>query len=211
MQFLKESGRGWPTSVLPVPIVPAAALFDLGIGEASWPRADDGYEACRSARSLDAVEWGSVGAGTGASINKLNGHDCVRRGGIGHASVESPLGQVHAIVAVNAVGAVDREMADVAESGAELTEREATTLGVVILDGATSYRGLQQTAIASHDGYARAIRPVHTLFDGDVVFACASGGLIETSSQDDLHLAIAAEKATEAAIYGAVGFKRIQN
>lgn len=203
MDALADDGIGWPMGEPGhvVPIVPAAILFDLGRGGA-WghrPGAEDGRAAYASA-SPDAVEQGSVGAGTGAKVGGL-------KGGIGSASVVLASGTtVAALVAVNAVGsAVDPvtgipyavglgladELAHVGRpSAAELEAARAlaetvplsagrpalaTTIGVIATDATLTKAQCQKASGVGHDGLARALRPVHTLFDGDTLFTLATG------------------------------------
>src|SRR5688572_8234046 len=106
MRYLEERGIGFPTASGPVPIVPAAVLFDLGIGRSDVrPDAASGYAACQAARETRVVEEGSVGAGTGATVGKLGGPGRAVKGGIGWAAARLPSGRlVAALVAVNALG-----------------------------------------------------------------------------------------------------------
>jgi L-aminopeptidase/D-esterase-like protein len=212
MQFLRDQGRGWPTAVMPVPIVAAAALFDLGVGSPVWPGPEAGFAACGGAVAPDEIAVGAVGAGTGATVRKLWPNRPALPGGIGYASEGLPDGStIHALVAVNAVGEiVAGDQADVPRrelltTSEEMpTEREATTRGVVIVDGTSTARALRRVAVAAHDGYARAIVPAHTTFDGDIVLACATGGLAEDRLEREVMLCIAAELAVERAIRSAV-------
>jgi L-aminopeptidase/D-esterase-like protein len=179
------------------------------------PTADDAYRACRDAVSLAELERGQIGAGTGATTNKLLPGEA-QRGGFGIATRSFSLGTVTACVVVNAAGnvfdtrtgqAVSSHRSDPRER--LLTERsttklrEATTLAALLIDAPVDEVTLVRAAIAAHDGMARSIRPCHTLVDGDVVFACAL-----QSGQPDvpagLSVAVAAELAIEAAILDAV-------
>ncbi len=176
MRFLAERGRGWPTSVTPVPIVSAAALFDLAVGEARWPDADAGYAACVAANSIHEIATGPVGAGTGATVRKLWPSLDALRGGFGTGTRKTSDGTiVHALVVVNAIGDVAGtgsfgEETPPSGSNDSLNEREATTLGVIVIDGSCDPVSLRRVAISTHDAYARLIRPCHTLFDGDLVY-----------------------------------------
>jgi L-aminopeptidase/D-esterase-like protein len=215
MHFLKEQQRGVPTSAGPVPIVPAAVIFDLSTGEPVAPGPDDAYRACRDAVALAELERGQVGAGAGATTNKLLPGE-IQRGGFGVATKSFSLGTVTACVVVNAAGTVFDASSGQAASPHRadprerlLTEqsttklREATTLAALLIDAPVDEATLVRAAVAAHDGMARAIRPCHTLVDGDVVFACAL-----QSGQPDvpagLSVAVAAELAIEAAILDAV-------
>lgn len=212
MSFLRAAGRGVATSAGPVPIVPAAVLFDLANGHPVWPDAQAGRAACESARPIQAIERGMVGAGTGATTAKLVAGVAPNRGGIGLGStVVDGLGSVTALVAVNCVGHVrlSDESHDIDLRESLLQEvipplsRTSTTLGVVILDGPVDRRCLERAAIAAHDGYARRIVPCHTIYDGDVVFAAgtASG---DVAPVDVLRWCVGAELAVERAIIDAI-------
>ena len=221
MRYLEERGVGFETRVARVPIVPAAILFDLGVGgdPRIRPDADCGYRAARAA-STDAVEEGSVGAGAGATVGKWNGSGAMR-GGIGSASITLPDGLVvAALVAVNAVGDVIDPVTGQVVAGARTADgrglidaRRAlragsplrgrpgqnTTIGIV----ATSARldKVQATKVAqmAHDGLARTIVPAHTTADGDAVFALATG--VGTASVDVTTIgALAAEVMADAVV-----------
>jgi L-aminopeptidase/D-esterase-like protein len=192
MRFLEERGHGFPVQTGVVPIVPAAVIFDLGIGDArARPEAAMGIAACEAA-STEAPEEGSVGAGTGATIGKSRGLDLAMKGGVGTASVRVDDVTVGALVVVNAVGDVVDESGRVI-AGARLPESpvesdwgakpfagarsrpgESTTIGVVATDLPLDKAGATRLAQAAHDGLARAIRPAHTAFDGDAFFALST-------------------------------------
>ncbi|MGH2548146.1 MAG: P1 family peptidase, partial [Thermomicrobiales bacterium] len=178
MRRLKEEGRGFPTVAGPVPIVPTAVIYDLAIGNPVPPAPEMGYEAATSLDSIRDADWGAIGAGTGATFDKLVGNP--QRGGIGSATIAYEGGSITAIAVVNAVGAIGADFTSV-----ERRERqqallhpsthartgENTTLVVVLVDGNVDHDGLHQVAVSAHDGMARAIVPCHTPFDGDLVFA----------------------------------------
>jgi len=195
MRFLEERGVGFPTSHGVVPIVPAAVIYDLGVGD-SRVRPDKamGYRACKAATDV-AVPTGRVGAGTGATVGKAPGLRPAD-GGIGSACARLPGGAtVGALMVVNAVGAVvDPDSGEMVAgslgvaSGRKVKagrtswqERSAgmpgtnTTIGVVATDAALSSVEANVVAAMAHDGIARAIRPAHTLRDGDTLFALSSG------------------------------------
>lgn len=197
VEYLEARGIGFPTSAGPVPIVPAAALFDLGLGDrAARPNAAAGRAACEAADRAPVRE-GSIGAGTGATVGHLRGIGHATKGGLGTASRRLAAGcVVGALVAVNAFGDVveptsGRIMAGTrldaspgflgtAEQVELLADRprrfgERTTLAIVATDAALDRAALARVATMAHDGLARAINPVHTSFDGDVVFALATG------------------------------------
>lgn len=194
MRWLEERRHGFPVGTEPnqvVPIVPAAVLFDLPAGD--WghrPDAGFGYAACE-----DAGRWvvqGAVGAGRGATVGPL-------QGGVGTASTVTAAGAVlGALVVVNAVGsavdprtglpwALDHEVGrefglspvDPAELGSrDDPDRPApfnTTIGVVATDATLSKAQCRRLAMSGHDGLARAVRPAHSMFDGDTLFGLATG------------------------------------
>jgi L-aminopeptidase/D-esterase-like protein len=193
LRWLGERGHGFPVGVQPhevVPIVPAAVLFD--VPRSDWgnrPTAEFGYAACLAATD-GPVTQGTVGAGTGAKLGSL-------KGGIGTASVVLDNGAViGALVAANAAGeAVDLATGRPWSAGPELAgefgrdwpDRPApeglvnqamplnTTIGVVAVDAELDKAEAKRIAMAAQDGLARAVRPAHSMFDGDTVFALATG------------------------------------
>jgi L-aminopeptidase/D-esterase-like protein len=199
MRYLEEKGVGFETSAGRVPIVPAAILFDLGVGDAKVrPGAEAGYKAARAATSGPVAE-GNVGAGAGATVGKARGMARAMKGGIGTAAIRLDSGlTVAALVAVNAAGDVvdpatgavvagvrtedGRGLADVRRllrSGAAFPVRpgENTTLGVVATNARLTQAEATKVAEMAHDGLARAVYPAHTPWDGDTVFALATGDL----------------------------------
>jgi L-aminopeptidase/D-esterase-like protein len=167
-----------------VPIVPAAVLFDLAVGRNDvWPDADAGYRACQAASDAP-VALGQVGAGTGSTVAKLLGPAGAQPGGLGSAVIPLPTGgSVGALVAVNAVGeiydpATGEKVA--AAGGGPMPEGwpipgANTTLAVVATDVQLSKTQCQRVAQMAHDGFARAIKPSHTMYDGDTIFALSTG------------------------------------
>ena len=198
MRYLAERDIGYDTRVAKVPIVPAAILFDLSIGEDPTirPTADCGYRAAEAATS-DPVPEGNVGAGAGATVGKMGGPGRAMKGGIGSASISMPGGLVvSALVAVNAVGDVidpatgqvvagvrgedGRTLADarvLLRAGRSNRSRpgENTTIGVVATNARLTQAQATVMAQMAHDGFARAISPSHTPNDGDAIFALATG------------------------------------
>jgi L-aminopeptidase/D-esterase-like protein len=204
MRYLEERGIGFKVGAAVVPIVPAAIIFDLGLGDHRIrPDAEAGYRACKAATSDPPVE-GNVGAGAGATVGKLFGMKRAMKGGIGTASVSLNVGKsgqdrltVGAIAAVNAIGDVldpttGKIIAGVrkADGKSLLGTMDAIIRGETLpasLSGTSSTIGVvatnlkldkaQATKIAqmAHDGFARAINPVHSPFDGDTIFALATG------------------------------------
>lgn len=183
VRWLEERGIGFDAGVARVPIVPAAVLFDLGVGDRhARPGAEAGYAACEAA-STDVAE-GRVGAGTGATVAKLHGPARAVPGGIGTASVQRDDVMVGAIAAVNAFGEIVEEDGTII-AGA-LPDQEVapeqpplpgtnTTIAVVATDARLSKERANLLAIAAHDGLARAVKPAHTIWDGDTIFTLATG------------------------------------
>ena len=188
MKFLEERGIGFDAEVARVPIVPAAVLFDLGVGDAkARPIPSAGYAACHGAS--EEVAEGSIGAGTGATVAKIRGLSHAMKGGVGTASVEEDGLVVGALFAVNALGEIvdDDGNVLVGARGGDETDAEGdpvvepdppvgnTTIGVVATNARLSKERAHLLALAAHDGLARAIRPSHTIWDGDTVFTLATG------------------------------------
>jgi L-aminopeptidase/D-esterase-like protein len=200
VRYLDEHGAGYQTIGGKVPIVPAAILFDLGVGDPKVrPGADCGYRAAVAA-SAGPIEEGNVGAGAGATVGKLAGAARAMKGGIGSASMTLPDGLVvAALVAVNAVGSIvdpssgrvvagvrtadGRGLADVrellraAEMKQPLKGGESTTIAVVATNARLTKTEATKVAQMAHDGIARAVVPSHTPYDGDTIFALATGTL----------------------------------
>ncbi|HHW71024.1 MAG TPA: P1 family peptidase [Clostridiales bacterium] len=197
MEYLEEQDIGFDTGAVKVPIVPAAVLFDLSYGDPNVrPDRRMGYRACEVA-SNKKVEQGSVGAGAGATVGKLLGMENATKGGIGTASIKLAGGiVVGAIVAVNAFGDVvhvdtrqiiggarhpdtgefidtTKNLISANESGTFACQN--TTIGVVATNAKLTKGEANKLASMTHDGYALAIRPVHTMFDGDTIFALSTG------------------------------------
>jgi L-aminopeptidase/D-esterase-like protein len=208
MRYLEERGVGYTTVGGPIPIVPGASLFDLGIGRSDVrPDAEAGYAACQAAG--DDVEEGCVGAGAGATVAKLGGPGGAIKSGIGTASLTLPDGTlVAAIVAVNALGSVyDPINGDpIALPRSEKTgwrfpfAGTNTTIGVIATTARLDSVGVNRLASIGHDGIAMAIRPSHTLYDGDTLFAIS---LPAADAPEPDHLAlgkVAADVVAEAII-----------
>jgi L-aminopeptidase/D-esterase-like protein len=224
MRWLEEHNIGLPTGYGLVPIVPAAVVFDLGVGDARIrPDAQLGYQACVAASGQPPAQ-GSVGAGSGALVGKLFGMARAMRGGIGSASLTVDGVTVAALIVCNAVGdvldpATGRFLAGARtpDGLALLGSRDAmlrgelpqnllagtnTTIGVVATDAVLTKPQAQRLAQVSHDGLARAINPVHTMLDGDTLFALATGRSGQRSSM--LLLATLAAEVTARATVNAV-------
>jgi L-aminopeptidase/D-esterase-like protein len=201
VRYLEERGVGFDVRIARVPIVPAAILFDLGIGRADVrPDAAMGYQACLNATEDPPAE-GNVGAGCGATVGKILGSDQAMKSGIGTASLEISDGLVvGAIVAVNAFGDVIDPDTNQIIAGARLLDRptefadtmqvlqrlasqnslrfsppQNTVIGVVATNAGLNKEQACKIAQMAHDGLARTIRPAHTMFDGDTIFALSTG------------------------------------
>ncbi len=198
MRWLEAQGHGLRVGPACVPIVPAAVIFDLGVGDPRLrPDAQAGQMACEAA-SEAPVAQGDVGAGAGATVGKLFGPELAMKGGLGSALVQVGPWQVAALVVCNALGDVlDPETGQLlagartsADSMTLLDSRRAmlagsamghpsvganTSIGVVATNARLDKAQAQRLAVAGHDGLARAIRPVHTPMDGDTLFGLATG------------------------------------
>ena len=223
MEYLESNGVGFPVGGSVVPIVPAAILFDLGIGDPKVrPTAKSGLAAASNA-SGQPVPMGSAGAGAGATVGKLFGPARAMRGGLGSAAATRADGLVvGAIAAVNALGdVVDPETGEIvagartsdgaafADSMARLrsgrpAERSGpaqnTTIAVVAANVTWTKTQATKAAQMAHDGLAMAIRPAHMPFDGDTVFALGTGGrAIEAHSLGEIG-ALAADVLARAVV-----------
>jgi L-aminopeptidase/D-esterase-like protein len=226
MRWLVERDAGFRVGTATVPIVCGACIFDLGVGDSDvTPSLEDGYAACENATAT--VTTGNVGVGTGASVGKLLGESFAMKGGFGAASARLGELVVTAFVAVNALGNVfDRDTGQalagtrnpqaqttilspsqafslILKAGAE-TETSAhgknTTIGCVLTNGILTKAQATRVADMAHDGFARAIEPAHTSFDGDAMFALSTATIPTTP---DLLGALGA-LVTEAAIHDAI-------
>ena len=218
MRWLEEQGIGFPVGPARVPIVPGAVLFDLPVGDHRIrPDAAAGYAACHAA-SRAAPAQGNAGAGAGATVGKTFGFERAMKGGIGSASLTLDGVTVGAIVACNAVGDVldpdtgrviagartadGRQLLDArrailrGESPQALIAGGNTTIGVIATDAVLTKSQAQRLATVGHDGLARSINPVHTLSDGDTLFALATG----TSGKPGSMLALATMAAEVVAL-----------
>lgn len=197
VRWLEERGVGLDVAVGRLPIVPAAVLFDLLVGDMRIrPDAAAGYAACAAASGADPTE-GNVGAGAGAVVGKVFGIQHAMKGGVGTASVTVDGVTVGALIACNALGdVIDPDTAQVM-AGARTDDGRAlrdtrrallrgqppqpllagtnTTIGVVATDAILTKVQAHRLAISAHDGLARSINPVHTMSDGDTLFSLGTG------------------------------------
>ena len=245
--WLAGRGYGWFTPAAPVPIVPAAILYDLGFGGSTiYPTQEDALAACETATEKDGSR-GSIGAGVGCTVGKMLGTDRCMRGGLGQASVALPGGiAVSALIAVNAVGDIVDPMraeivagarnpetgelvdslaaasssldafsfvpsgprstqssfpSDDCQSTSAETVQENTTIGVVATNLSLSKTEVTKLAQMAQSGVSRTTRPAHTQYDGDCLFALATG---VSDAQIELSLlgAVAAEVVAAAVLDG---------
>lgn len=197
MSYLEEHEVGYELAGVRVPIVVGAVIFDLPVGDPrARPGADAGYAACVAAGRRP--EQGAVGGGTGATVAKAGDRSQIRRGGVGIAAgrVRVEAGSVGvaaggaseatvaAVMVVNSVGGIwdDDRHEWVAELSAwdgasSLVAGANTTIGAVITDATLGNAQANRVATVAHDGIARAIRPAHTMYDGDTLFCLASGAV----------------------------------
>ncbi|MGN1056618.1 MAG: P1 family peptidase [Comamonas sp.] len=223
VRWLEEQGAGLDIGVGRIPLVPAAVLFDVMLGDMRVrPDAGLGYAACQVASNQRPAE-GSVGAGAGAVVGKIFGWQRAMKGGIGTASVTVEGITVGALVACNALGDVLHPLTGETLAGARtpdgqhlLHAREAllrgdaphtilagsnTTIGVVATDAVLTKAQAHRLAVTAHDGLARSINPVHTMSDGDTLFALATGhsgrtlGMMALSTMAAEAVAIATARA----------------
>lgn len=232
MRYLEERDVGFDTQIARIPIVPAAILYDLALGDTqARPDAAMGYQACLNASSHRPAE-GNVGAGTGATVGKILGMGRAMKGGIGTASLEIGAGVVvGAIVAVNCHGdvvdpsngqilagartadlgtlrlGVPGYFADtlqvmkslVGHTSLGFDSREHTVIGVVATNARLSKEETNKVAQMAQAGVARTVRPAHTMLDGDILFALATG---EHRCDVNIVGAFAAEVTAQAILRG---------
>lgn len=197
MQYLEENDIGFDVQVTKVPIVCGAVLFDLIAGDhKSRPDKEMGYKACLDSEIND-VKQGNVGAGTGATVGKLLGTEFSMKGGLGTYAVQVGDLKVGAIVAVNCLGdVIDPSTGKIVagllnetKNGFRGTEKQMlnqymnkknlfsgnTTIGTIITNGTFTKAQANKLASMAHNGYARSMRPAHSIFDGDTIFTMATG------------------------------------
>ncbi|NLB90976.1 MAG: P1 family peptidase, partial [Clostridiales bacterium] len=227
MKVLEQAGVGHHTVAGRIPIVPAAVLYDLGVGNPkARPDAKMGGQACVNA-SKEATQ-GRVGAGTGASVCKLVPNTTFQQGGLGTASITLANGiTVGAVAAVNAVGDIyhpyngELVAAAVGENGKPMPVSDLlfgsppapemkrisqpgqnTTIGVIATDAWLTKEQANRLATVAHNGFARTIRPVHTPMDGDTIFALGTGRVEQEVNM--IQLCLAATEAMAMAVYNGV-------
>ncbi|SCM83393.1 conserved hypothetical protein [uncultured Sporomusa sp.] len=226
MQYLEEQSIGFDVGVTKVPIVAGAVLFDLTCGSyLVRPDKAMGYAACLAA-GTQALSEGSVGAGAGATVGKVFGLEHAMKGGIGAACLTAGELMVGAIVAVNCLGDVvnpadgsivagafqqepfaflrceDGMLAKAEQTGSRFAGN--TTIGAVVTNAVMTKAQATKVASMAHNGYARTIRPAHTLFDGDTIFAIGTGQVAADMNAIGILAARAVEQAVLRAVKSAV-------
>lgn len=202
MKYLEERGIGFDVGVTHVPLVSQAGLFDLSVSDSSVrPDAAMGYEAAKNAMENPNYQDGNYGAGTGCTVGKIAGMEYCMKTGIGSFAIELNGLKIGAVVALNALGDVydwktGRKTAGLLSEDKKLfrstdevmsesfrviknrfVENTNTTLAVLITNAKFDKSALCKIAGMCHDGYARSIRPVHTSFDGDSIYAVSAGDI----------------------------------
>ena len=222
MRYLEENGFGFDVGVARVPIVPAAVLFDLPCGDARVrPDQAMGYQACINSENSPFL-IGTIGAGAGATVGKVFGMERAMKGGLGAHCVKIGDLIVGAVVAVNCLGdvidpatgcivagAMQREPFRFLDSEAGLLQQcdqtgnrfsGNTTIGAIISNANLTKAQATKVSSMAHDGYARTMRPAHTLLDGDTIFTLSVGGV----TADVSAVGVLAAKVMEQAVLAAV-------
>lgn len=222
MKYLEERNIGFDVQVTKVPIVCSAVLFDLVVGNYKIrPDLEMGYKACTNATNTECPN-GTVGAGTGATVGKLLGLQRAMKGGLGSYALQVGDLKVGAIVAVNCLGDVidpltgkimagllNEDLQTFAGTEDEMMAQYAkkknlfsgnTTIGVVATNGEFTKSEINKIASMSHNGYARTMRPAHSIFDGDTIFALSTGKV----QADISTVGFLAARAMEQAVLNAI-------
>ena len=180
MRYLEERGIGLLLGDVRIPVVAGAVIFDLFVGDRRVrPDADAGYAACRAAGSAPAI--GAAGVGTGATVAKAAGAAQTRPGGLGIASARVGEAVISAVMVANSVGGIWDDVRHewiapltVWDRSSPLFPGANTTIGVIVTDAILTREQAGRLATVGHDGIARAVRPAHTMFDGDTLFSLAT-------------------------------------
>lgn len=231
-KYLEERNIGFDVGVTKVPLVSQSCLFDLGVGRADIrPDGAMAYEACQNA-GYDAPAEGNVGVGTGCSVGKYRGMERAMKAGFGTYALQAGGLKVGALVAVNALGDIfdgeiqiagllNKDRTAMSNTLRELLEDVSrapdlpggnTTLGIIVTNAAMTKSQLTKVAGMAHNGYARAIRPVHTMADGDSIYALSTGNVQTDLNVVGILAALAMERAIVKAVkqaqsaYGLPGF-----
>jgi len=222
MRYLEEKQVGFDVQVTRVPIVCGAVLFDLAIGDHTIrPDKEMGYQACLNAGNTECRQ-GNIGVGTGATVGKIHGMNHAMKSGLGSYALQVDALKVGALVAVNCLGDVidpdageklagplNDDMRTLGNTEDIMVESYAnqknlfgsnTTIGVVATNAELTKSQANKVASMAQDGYARTMRPVHSMFDGDAIFAVATGKIRADVNVVGLLAARVLEKAVIAAI-----------
>lgn len=232
MEYLEKKSVGFDVTVTKVPIVCSAVLFDLAIGDYRIrPDKLMGYKACENAE-LNECKEGNVGAGTGATVGKILGSEYSMKGGLGCYAVQVGELQVGACIAVNCLGDVIDPLTGKIIAGVLKEDKKTfastekimisrysekknlfsgnTTIGVVATNGKFTKSEMNKIASMAHNGYARTMRPAHSMFDGDTIFTMATGKIEADISVVGLLAARVVEQAVVRAVKSAesiLGYK----
>ncbi|MEO8611232.1 MAG: P1 family peptidase [Chloroflexota bacterium] len=234
MRYLEEKGIAYKSGLgFLVPIVPSAIVFDLAMGEPGIrPDSAMGYAACEAATS-DPVPQGTVGAGTGCRIGAMMGNELATKGGVGSASIDLGDGlMVAALMVVNAVGDVVAEdgqiiaglrqpdgsgfmdMMNSMKVMARMVDTPSNTsntvIGVVATNARLTKEETNKVAQMAHDGLARAVRPAHTMFDGDTIFALSTGQIPANVNAIGAYAAEVVAQAIRKAVYAAISLAGVR-
>lgn len=197
MRYLRKKNIGYRTGVIPVPIVPASVIFDLDVGEPDFPTSELGLEACEKATAKKG-KTGNVGAGYGATVGKIRGRNFAMQGGLTGDSLRLKNGvKIGVMVVVNCFGEVIDEKGEILAGVYNREEKyfiptintmeeidadknlgkdfKNTTLVVIATDAHLNKSSAKKLAQMGQNGIARAIRPAHSMFDGDTVYALSTG------------------------------------
>jgi len=222
MQYLEERNIGFDVQVTKIPIVCGAVLFDLTIGDYRIrPDKEMGYQACLNAEN-GACEEGNVGAGAGATIGKILGMGRAMKSGLGCYAIQVGALKIGAIVAVNCLGDVinpetgeqlagllNEDLRGLADTEAVMIQSYAekknlfagnTTIGIVATNAILTKSQATKLASMAHNGYARTLRPAHSMFDGDTIFTMGTGHVEADLSVLGLLSARVVERAVVSAI-----------
>ncbi len=205
LRYLEERGVGAEFGSISIPGVSGAVIFDLLVGDPrARPGPQEGYAACEAATPAPAI--GAVGAGTGATVAKAGDTSEARPGGVGIASARVGEATVAAVVVANSAGGIwddEREEWVAAltnwDRASSLIPGTNTTIGAVITDARLTKEQANRVATVAHDGFARAVRPAHTMYDGDTLFCLASGAF--TAPYDAVEV-LAADVVAQATVAG---------
>ncbi len=235
MHYLEENGKGYQAQPdILVPIVPAAILFDLAIGSHDIrPDAAMGYAACQSA-TTEPVQQGTVGAGTGCRIGAGMGNEFATKGGIGTASIDISDGLiVAALIVVNALGDVVDQSGQIIAGMRQPPDGNTfagslnmmrlmsrmvdeptggnTIIGVVATNANLTKEQVNKVAQMAHDGIAQSVRPAHTMFDGDTLFALATGQIVANVNAVGAFAAEVVAQAIRNAVYAATSLAGVRS